>query len=144
VRIFFDTSVLVAALIDDHPHYARAFPAIRPILNGEAAGLMAAHSLCETYSVLTRLPTAPRIAPDSAKRMIEDNLLPHFEPIALTSAETTTMIFAAAAEQVAGGAVYDAIQAACAMKGKADAIYTFNVRQFRLVAPDLAHCIAAP
>jgi predicted nucleic acid-binding protein len=45
---------------------------------------------------------------------------------------------------ITGGAVYDALQLACARKIAAERIYTFNVRHFERIAPALASRIVAP
>jgi predicted nucleic acid-binding protein len=43
-----------------------------------------------------------------------------------------------------GAVIYDALLLACARKAKADRIYTWNLRHFRALAPDLAERIVAP
>jgi predicted nucleic acid-binding protein len=43
-----------------------------------------------------------------------------------------------------GGRVYDALHLHCAKKTFCDRIYTFNVRHFQQLAPDLADRITAP
>jgi predicted nucleic acid-binding protein len=43
-----------------------------------------------------------------------------------------------------GGIIYDALLAACAHKVNAERIYTWNVRHFKLVAPDLEARIMTP
>jgi hypothetical protein len=43
-----------------------------------------------------------------------------------------------------GGRIYDALQLRCAKKAACDRIYTFNVRHFQPLAPDLADRIGAP
>jgi predicted nucleic acid-binding protein len=43
-----------------------------------------------------------------------------------------------------GGQVYDALLLACARKSGADAIYTWNLKHFRQLAPDLAKRIRTP
>jgi predicted nucleic acid-binding protein len=45
---------------------------------------------------------------------------------------------------LAGGIVFDALLLACARKVDAERIYTWNVRHFRMVAPDLAERIVTP
>jgi hypothetical protein len=42
-------------------------------------GFMSVHSIVEMYAALTRLPVQPRIHPVEAARVIQDNILPHFE-----------------------------------------------------------------
>jgi predicted nucleic acid-binding protein len=43
-----------------------------------------------------------------------------------------------------GGMIYDALHLACARKVEAEQIYTWNVRHFRMMAPDLADRIVTP
>jgi len=43
-----------------------------------------------------------------------------------------------------GGRIYDAIHIQIARKAKCDRIYTFDVRHFRSIAPDLSDRIMAP
>jgi predicted nucleic acid-binding protein len=40
--------------------------------------------------------------------------------------------------------VYDALLIECARHSKADRIYTFNLHDFRLLAPDLIERLVAP
>jgi hypothetical protein len=43
-----------------------------------------------------------------------------------------------------GGRIYDALHPRCAHKAGADWIYTFNVRHFQQMAPELEGKICAP
>ena len=45
---------------------------------------------------------------------------------------------------LSGGKVYDGLLVECARKGECDRIYTFNVEDFRRLAPDLTSRIVAP
>lgn len=144
MRGLFDTSVLVASLVAKHPHHTRAISAVADVLRGRAAGCVAAHGLAETYAVLTSLPVTPRIGPETAHRMVADNILAHFETVALTAREYAAVVASIAEQGTIGGATYDAIHAACARKGRADRLYTFNTTHFCRVAPDLADRVVAP
>ena len=81
MEIFFDTTVLVAASEQSHPHYARAWPALRRVAAGQDKGFMSVHSIAEVYASLTRLPVQPRIHPLEAVRIVTDNILAHFEVV---------------------------------------------------------------
>jgi predicted nucleic acid-binding protein len=144
VKALFDTSVLVAALVAKHPHHPRAMAAVRRVLTDDETGCVSAHGLAETYAVLTSLPVTPRIGPESAHRMVADNVLAHFDLVALTAREYVAVVASAAEQGTIGGATYDAIHAACARKARVDRLYTFNTPHFRRVAPDLAHHVVAP
>ena len=81
--IFFDTTVLVAASEQSHPHYAQARPALLRVAAGQDKGFMGLHSIAEVFAALTRLPVQPRIHPVEAARIVTENILPHFEVVSL-------------------------------------------------------------
>ena len=81
MHIFFDTTVLVAASEQSHPHYAQARPALLRVAEGQDKGFMGLHSIAEVFAALTRLPVRPRIHPVEAARIITDNILRHFEVV---------------------------------------------------------------
>jgi predicted nucleic acid-binding protein len=142
--VFFDTSVLVAAAVRSHEHHAGAFAAVQRAVSGKDRGCVAAHGLAELYAVLTRLPVSPRIRPDEAARIVTGNVLRALHVEALGARDYGAVVEAAARDGVSGGAIYDAILLACAEKSKVDRIYTFNVGDFRRLAPHLSRAIMAP
>lgn len=144
MKLFFDTSVLVASLVAAHPHHSRAISALRPVIAGDDTGMLAAHSLCEVYAVLTSLPVTPRIGPAAAHQLIEQNLRERLSPVALDADEYLRLVGSLPRAQVSGGATYDALLLAAARKARADRIYTFNLDHFQRLAPDLLGLIAAP
>ena len=100
-QLAFDTSAAVPLLLRSHTAHAT--------VRRHAAGrtpVLTAHSLAETYSVLTRLPGDARLTAGDAARLLEatfDAVLP------LSAAESTTIPSVLAPLGVAGGAVYDAL-----------------------------------
>ncbi len=144
MKCFVDTSVLVASLVREHGHHARAMPVIRRIVGGQDQGIVAAHSLAEVYAVLTTLPVSPRIGPDTAEKLMRDNVLASFEVVALTAREYAQFVTSLADRMVVGGSVYDALILAAALKSAADRVYTFNVTDFVRLAPELRDRIVAP
>ena len=72
------------------------------------------------------------------------NVRRYFEAVTLTADEYMSVIERASAEGIAGGAIYDGLLLACAEKAKVQRIYTFNLVDFRRVAPHLAKLIVAP
>ena len=144
VRIFVDTSVLVAASVSRHPHFARARPVLERVARREETGFAAAHSLGEGYSAFTTIPLDPRIQPVEAERLLEHNLLTHFHLIEAEAAHYRAAIRRCAALTVVGGRFYDALLVECARKAEPDRIYTFHVRHFQELARDLEGRICAP
>jgi len=144
VKIFLDTSVLVASSIEQHEHYPRAVDLLERIQAGFDKPYTGAHNLTETYAVLTRLPLSPRISPAEAMAILRDNILAHFEIVVLTAKEHIDWILTLGMGEICGGGVYDALAIRYAEKVSADRIFTFNVRHFREMAPHLADRISAP
>lgn len=144
MNIFCDTSVLVAGSATAHPHFSRAVVILQDVANGKVRGYCASHSLAELYSALTNLPVQPRITPTEASAMIARNVRAIFKTIDADAAAYEKAISASVARGLSGGAVYDALLIECARQAQVDRIYTFNVRHFLALAPDLSDRIAAP
>lgn len=130
MQVFFDTSVLVAASVSRHPHHAQALPALRSVSNGEDRGFIGVHSIAETYAALTRIPVAPRIHPSDAGRIIHENILKHFVLVDAGQAEYLQALATVQDNGLPGAKIYDALLLACAER-----IYTFNLGDFRSLAP---------
>src|SRR5271165_5945328 len=135
MEIFFDTTVLVAASARSHPHHTRPFPALRRVAAGRDKGFISTHSIAEVYAALTRMPVEPRIHPVEAARIVTDNLLPHFETVALTKKDYLEALAVVKDGGWSGAKIYDALLLCCAAKCSADRVYTFNLSAFKLLAP---------
>jgi predicted nucleic acid-binding protein len=144
VRILFDTSMLVAAVVEGHPAHALAFPWLQRVKDKADAGIVAAHSLAEMYSILTRLPVRPSISPEVAREVITINILDTCEVIALSTADHVTLLNHLAGLKIAGGAVCDALLLHAAWKSGVDQVVTLNAHDFRRVYPALADKIVSP
>ncbi len=133
-----DTACIVAALSGWHEHHELAATEIeRRRARGETM-FLAARSLIETYSVLTRLPRPRRLAPADALALIEDEFLRRATVVTLGEAAYTELLRRVVREGVAGGRVYDAVIAACARAATVDILLTFNERDFTpLVGRDM-------
>jgi predicted nucleic acid-binding protein len=62
VKVAFDTSILVPAVVAGHRHHARAQCWLRAVETGRLEGTASWHAMSETWSVLTRLSVRPRIS----------------------------------------------------------------------------------
>jgi predicted nucleic acid-binding protein len=60
------------------------------------------------------------------------NIRDRLSIIALNGDEYADALQASAARGIIGGAIYDAMLAHCALKAKAEAIYTWNTRHYAL------------
>jgi len=92
MKILFDTSVLVAALVESHPMHKRAFPWLKQAIAKEFDMIVAAHTIAELYAVLSTFPIKPRISPLIARKLISENIETVAEIISLTSREYISVI----------------------------------------------------
>ena len=134
MRVFFDTNVLLAALLAAHESHDRAYLALERVHLGEHEGIIAAHTLVELYSTLTRMPAPFRHSPDEALLSIEENVLKHFKVVALSGADYVSVIKDAASRGIQGGTTFDALLVRTAIKAEPNKILTLNLKHFQAVA----------
>jgi predicted nucleic acid-binding protein len=96
------------------------------------------------YSVLTRLPLQPKIVPAEAKVILDTNIIPLFKRVQVTGKLYEAAINRCVELGLSGGIIYDALLLLCAKSVDAERIYTFNVRDFQRLMPDVANRISAP
>ncbi len=135
MRLLFDTSVLIAAIVEAHPAHAIALPWLQKAKRKEVEFVVAAHSLLEVYSVLTRAPFDPPISAPIAGQLIETNIKQCAQITALTAAEYGKLIDDLIQAGHIGGIVYDALIVRCAEKAKVDQIITLNPKDFQRLWP---------
>lgn len=107
-----DTSVSVAAALPWHEAHAAALAA----LPGTKTTLLAQVGL-ETYSVLTRLPPPQRVPASLARDYLSEMFT--LPPLTLSADGVRRLLDLAAAEDITGGAVYDALVGATAQEAGA-------------------------
>jgi len=144
MTVYFDTNVLVAAVLAKHPHHGQAAAMLRRAERREIRSFIAAHGLAEFYAALTRIPIAPPVYPSEAWQILEKNVFPYFEIASLSAVEYRQALRACAAAGWTGGRIYDALHLAVARKTGCKQIWTFNVSHFRELAPDLADRVQTP
>ncbi len=64
--------------------------------------------------------------------------------VALDEEEYYAAIEQASALGVIGGTIYDALLARCALKARADTIYTWNVKHFQQFGPEVTRRLKTP
>jgi predicted nucleic acid-binding protein len=132
MKIFCDTSVLVAAADSEHQHHERSIKVVRGVKTGEA--FCAMHSLAEFFTTITRRPRrGVHVGPALAIAALRD-MLRVFSPVALTTNEYVSTLERSAGASVIGPIVYDALILRCAEKIEADIVFTWNVADFERVA----------
>jgi predicted nucleic acid-binding protein len=139
--IFLDTSVLVAVAQVSHEHHKASLELWNGCTREDTA--ISVHTMAELYNSLTGMPPALRLRSRDAVLAIE-TFLQRLTPIALTPDEYGVALRRTAELGLTGGIIYDALLLECARKCGAEEIYTWNLRHFRAVAPDLAERIITP
>jgi len=141
MRDFFDTSVLVASFHGGHVHHPasiRLLSAATP--KQSCCGL---HTLAEVYATMTALPVRPPIPPEQALLFVEE-VRNRLAVVSLSEDEYVEAIRAASDHGFSSGRVYDSLLLRCAAKSKAQNIYTWNIKHFQALAPQLASRIRTP
>lgn len=135
-RYLCDTNGLIASACGWHEHHVRTHAEFQRRAHAGEELVLAAHSLAEIYSVLTRLPPPRRIRGEDALTLIEGNWS-DTATVHLTAQETWDAVRNAERLGVRGGQMYDALIATSALKAGASAILTWNRRNFEPFAADI-------
>ena len=144
MKILFDTSLIIAALVESHPMHVRAFPWLKKAKAKDFELVVASHTIAETYAVLSTLPIKPRISPSVAWRLINENIVSISKIASLTPAEYSFTIKQISELGLVGGITYDALIAKVAQKSKVKRMLTLNLEHFTRVWPDGEKIISLP
>ena len=127
MKVAFDTSAIVPLVLASHPQHDAAKRAWLTYTKRPHRPIVPAHALLEAYSVLTRLPMPHRVP----LKMASQALRVAFEGAAVADGANPTEVLARAVEAgIGGGRVYDLAIAESALAAGADALLTFNERDF--------------
>jgi len=141
MRAFLDTSVLVPVFYGDHEHHRASLAVFLQFDRG--SGCCGAHSLAEVYATVTRMPGRHRISGAQAMLFV-GSIRERLSLVALEGDEYADALQAAAVLGIVGGTVYDALLASCALKAKAEAIYTWNERHYGQCGAEVAGRLRTP
>jgi predicted nucleic acid-binding protein len=131
VKVFLDTSVLLAGLVDFGPQSAPAQSLMHAVAEGRVAEPATAWHCClECFSVATRLPPEFRVAPADAVVLLQEEVYGRMTVYDLPAGDRLTMLRAAAHDGVAGGRIYDAHIAEIARAVGASVVVTDNRKHF--------------
>ena len=133
MKVLFETSLLVAALVQSLPQHGRAAKELRRSYAGEFDFCVAAHALAELFAVLTTLPLSPRLMAGEARSLIRRNVLSKAEIVALTGADYEAVIERMLENGLVGGVIYDALHVMAAEKAGAGRLVTLNRRDFERI-----------
>jgi predicted nucleic acid-binding protein len=139
--ILVDTSVLIPVAQVSHLHHQPSRVFFNFLERRKSA--VSAHTMAEVYATLTAMPPAVRLTPSDAFVVIE-TFLQRLTPVSLSPEEYMETLRSTAKLGHSSGMIYDALHLACARKVNAEYIYTWNLKNFRSLAPDLADRIVTP
>lgn len=141
--VLLDTNVLVAAFVASHPHHHSAIRWFQQAEQKKITLILSAHSLAESYAVLTRLPVSPKISPTMSYRILK-KAIPSFRKIVSLDPEDYLQIVSdLSLLELSGGVIYDAIILKTAQKYGADKLVTFNMKHFIQLCDDPKFIISA-
>ena len=136
---FFDTSVLVAGMIDFGHSSRHALLLMDAVAEGRIEQpLTAWHCCLEFFSVATRLPEEYRLRPEAALRLLREEIFARFSVHDLPADRREEFLVSTVGEGTAGGRIYDAHIAEVARQAGARLVATENRRHF---TPLLRHGI---
>jgi predicted nucleic acid-binding protein len=144
MKLFCDTSVLVTALLESSEHHSLAKAVLQRVIFKDDTGYCSLHSLAETVSVLARLPAKPKLPPSRVFELLQINVIPHFNFVPLEQRDYMEALRSFSETSFSGGRFYDLLHLTAAQKVSPDQILTFNVNEWKMLAPNLAPLILSP
>lgn len=136
MRVLFDASVLVPAVVDQLANHEAALDALLGYTGGEHAGYCSTHALAECYAALTALPLRRRVLPAEAGRLVEESILERLTAVPLTRDDYVAAVRRVSRGGFASGVVYDALHVCCAERIPVDRILTCNLTDFDRLQPE--------
>ncbi len=133
MKSFFDTSVLIPAMVDQLRNHPRCFAAFREFTGEGNEGFCSTHVLAECYSVMTALPLRRRVSPADAGHLIRDTVAGRLTVIPLGTEDYLEAIDRVSEKGLVSGIVYDALHYLAAEKAGCDRLFTFNTDHFQYV-----------
>ncbi len=131
MSVFFDTSVILAGLVDFGPQSAPAQQLMHAVAEKRVPSPATAWQCClEFFSVATRLPPEFRVAPADAVTLLEEEVFARMAVHDLPAGDRLAMLRGAARDAIAGGRIYDSHIADLARASGARVVVTDNRRHF--------------
>ena len=135
MRVLFDTSVLVPAVVDQLPNHEAALDALLSYTDAEHAGYCSTHALAECYATLTALPLQRRVLPAEARQLVEESLLGRLTAVPLTRDDYLDAVRRVSHAGLASGVICDALHVRCAERIPVDRVLTCNLADFERLRP---------
>jgi predicted nucleic acid-binding protein len=143
VRVAFDSSVLVAASLANHPHNERALVWLDAVQRGEIEGSTTTHALAELWATLTALPNEPRPTFTQVESVVA-RLSQRLDIVELTHLDYKVAMTRCSEREVGSGRIFDALHLVAAERSDATILLTFNTRHFLALQEKPKPAILAP
>ena len=135
MKVGLDTSCLVPLMSSWHEHHKATLSTLEALKKQNNDLIVAAPAVLECFSVLTRLPERIRITPSEAAGRLSENIAQNFQMVGVDPETCWAAMQHLTERDLGGGLIYDAIIAhSCASAG-ATILLTWDVLDFRRVAP---------
>ena len=135
MKVCFDSSVLVAAVVDQLANHESACACFVQYSKGKHRGCCSTHALAECYATLTALPLPRKIQATDARILIEENFIKRLEILELTQADYATALTRSSQLGLVSGVVYDALHLVAAERANCQRLYTCNLAHFNRLRP---------
>jgi predicted nucleic acid-binding protein len=135
MKICFDTSVLVAAVVDQLPQHEKALECFSAGFDEGVEACCSAHALAECYATLTALPLPRRIQPIEAAELIKVNFSGSLKILNIPKSAYMDSIVRVSRLGLRSGVIYDALHLTCAEASHCATLYTYNLKDFRRLEP---------
>lgn len=142
MKILFDTSVIIAALVDQLPNHEAAFETFLQFSSASNQGYCSTHALAECYAVMTALPLSRRILPDEARTLIEESIRGRLTIVDLSTQHYISAIDRVASQGAGSGLIYDALHVEAAIEASCKRVYSYNLAHFRRIVPTTIELLA--
>lgn len=136
MKVFFDTSVLVPALVDQLTNHSVCVEVFRAYTMQSNRGYCSTHGLAEFYAVVAALPLPKRISTVEERIIIKESILSRLEIVSLEQTEYGEAINKVANQGLTGGTVYNVLHVTAAEKAGCNRVYTYTPDYFRPVCPE--------
>jgi predicted nucleic acid-binding protein len=135
MKVLFDTSVLVAALVTDLKNHEASQECLLQYTTSPNEGFCTSHALAECYATLTVLPLKRRIQPTESATLISDSLANRLKVLESKNSTYLESIQRVSRLGLISGIVYDALHLVSAELASCERLYTYNLRHFHSLNP---------
>jgi predicted nucleic acid-binding protein len=133
--VFFDTSVLVTAVVTELPNHDRAHDCLVKHIQNHDGACISNHVLAEAYATLTALPVKKRISPMDAKSIIEESFVNKLQVVPLSTEVYLSAIRKVSNQGLGSGIIYDALHLEIAESMGCTELITYNLQDFKRLEP---------